>query len=188
MEITVKDQIVSFTRQYGGEWNLNHTHRLLRLVEQISTGIPYDSEVVWMAAHLHDWGAYEPWVQAGVDHAARSAEVAREFLAERGFPEPFIQAVVECITTHHQGDPNRRIEAVLLSDADALDFLGAFGVLREFSRQSREMRKAYQNATRRMNTLPGMLCLEPSRQIAAARVKEMEQILASFVEESFDSY
>ena len=59
--------------------------------------------------------------------------------------------------------------------ADALDFLGVFGILREFSRQSKDPRKAYENTQKRMKKLPGMLCLEPSRQIAAGRVKEMEQ-------------
>ena len=188
MDITEKEQIIALTRQNGGEWTLNHTGRLLRLVEQIGAGIPYNAEVVWMAAHLHDWGAYAPWLQEGVDHAARSGEVARGFLAERGYAPAFIQAVLECITTHHQGDPNRRIEAILLSDADALDFLGVMGVLREFSRQPKDMRKAYENAQKRLKRLPGMLCLETSRQMAAGRVEEMERVLASFVEESFDLF
>ncbi len=185
MDITEKEQIINLTRQNGGEWTLNHTNRLLRLVEQIGAGISYDPSIIWMAAHLHDWGAYEPWVQPGVDHAVRSTDVARDFLAELGYPPAFIEAVLECIATHHQGDPNRRIEAILLSDADALDFLGVFGILREFSRQSKDPRKAYENTQKRMKKLPGMLCLEPSRQIAAGRVKEMEQLLPVFVEESF---
>lgn len=183
-----KEEIVSLTRQYGGQWNLNHTNRLLKLVDLISAGVVYDPEVVWTAAHLHDWGAYEPWVQPGVDHSIRSAEVAQEFLAQRGCPDEFIQAVVECILTHHQYAPNRRSEAILLSDADALDFLGAFGALREFARNFRELGKAYQNATRRMETLPAMLCLEPARQIAAARAEEMKQVLERFEEESFGLY
>ncbi len=185
MNPTEKEQIIALTRQYGGEWTLNHTNRLLRLVDQIGAGIPYDPDIVWMAAHLHDWGAYDPWVQEGVDHALRSGEVAQPLLAERGYSPEFIQAVLECITTHHKGDPNRRIEAILLSDADALDFLGAMGVLREFSRQPKDMRKAYENAQKRLKKLPGLLCLETSRQMAAGRVEEMKQLLASFNEESF---
>lgn len=185
MDPAQKEQIVALTRQNGGEWTLHHTNRLLRLVDRIGAGITYDAEIVWMAAHLHDWGAYPPWVREGVDHAVRSGEVARNFLAERGYAPEFIQAVCECITTHHQGDPNRRIEALLLSDADALDFLGVMGVLREFSRQPKDMRKAYENAQRRLKKLPGLLCLETSRQMAAGRVEEMKQLLASFNEESF---
>lgn len=188
MDPAQKEQIVALTRQNGGEWTLHHTNRLLRLVDRIGAGITYDAEIVWMAAHLHDWGAYPPWVREGVDHAVRSGEVARNFLAERGYAPEFIQAVCECITTHHQGDPNRRIEALLLSDADALDFLGVMGVLREFSRQPKDMRKAYENAQRRLKKLPGLLCLETSRQIAAGRVEEMEQVLARFAEESFDLF
>lgn len=83
---------------------------------------------------------------------------------------------------------NRRIEALPLSDADALDFLGVVGILREFSRQPKDLRKGYLAAQKRLKTLPGMLCLEASRQMAAGRIKEMEQVLASFVEETFDKF
>ncbi len=188
MDTAEKEQIITLTRQYGGEWTLNHTNRLLRLVAQIGDGVAYDAEIIWMAAHLHDWGAYAPWRQEGVDHAARSGEVAAEFLAQRGYPAGFIQAVLECITTHHQGSPDRRIEAILLSDADALDFLGAVGILRMFASQAREMRKAYETAQKRMQALPGLICLETSRRVAAGRIEEMERVLASFVEESFGQF
>ncbi len=188
MDIVEKEAIIALTRQYGGEWNLLHTNRLLRLVEQIGAGMQYDAEVVWMAAHLHDWGAYAPWVSEGVDHAVRSSEVAGGLLAERGCAPDFIRAVQECIRTHHQGDPHRRIEAILLSDADALDFLGVVGILREFSRQPRDMRKAYDRVRARMERLPTIVCLEPARQMAAERLQEMEPILAKFVEETFDQF
>ncbi len=34
MDITEKEQIINLTRQNGGEWTLNHTNRLLSLVER----------------------------------------------------------------------------------------------------------------------------------------------------------
>ncbi len=188
MQTHEKDEIVRLTRQYGGEWGLNHTNRLLHLIDRIGEGIAYDDEIVWMATHLHDWGAYPPWAKEGVDHALRSAQVAPEFLAERGYPQEFIQAVVECVETHHQGSPERRVEAILLSDADALDFLGVVGILRDFAKKPKAMRDAYETTRKRRQKLPAMLCLEKSRQIAAERVQEMDQFLERFKEEAFDCF
>ncbi|RPJ38779.1 MAG: HD domain-containing protein [Chloroflexi bacterium] len=188
MEANEKESIAQLTRQYGGEWGINHTSRLLHIIEEIGEGLPYDKDIVWMAAHLHDWGAYAPWQKEGVDHAVRSVEVAGDFLADRGYPEPFIQAVLDCIRTHHQGDPNRRIEAVLLSDADSVDFLGVVGILREFSKNPKEMRKAYNAVLKRKASVPANICLEKSRQLGASRIKEMERVLSIFLEETYQQF
>jgi HD superfamily phosphodiesterase len=67
-----KDEIAWLTEQHGGTWGINHTRRLLHLVEEIGKGLTYNAEAIWIAAHLHDWGAYAPWAQKGVDHVERS--------------------------------------------------------------------------------------------------------------------
>lgn len=188
MEAQDKDELVQLTREYGGDWGINHTSRLLRLIEIIGEGREYDHEVVWVAAHIHDWGAYSPWIQTGVDHARRSGEVAYEFLVERGYPEAWIQAVVACILTHHQGNPDRSTEALLLSDADALDFLGVVGILRDFAKKPKALRDAYDTVIKRKASLPGQLCIEKSRQVAAERIHEMEYLLKRFEEESFNCF
>lgn len=185
MDAHLKDEVVRLTGEYGGDWALNHSRRLLKLIEIIGLGLEYDQDMVWMVAHLHDWGAYAPWAQPGVDHAQRSGQVARDFLAERGYPEDWIGRAVTCIVTHHHGDPDRPLEAILLSDADALDFLGVVGVLRDFSKKPRVMREAYETTRRRRAALPGLLCLEKSRELAAHRIREMDELLASFEEETF---
>ena len=92
-------EIARLTEEYGGAWGINHTRRLLHLIEIIGAGQSYDAEVVWLAAHLHDWGAYAPWAQPGVDHVVRSLEVAREYLAEHACPADLAAAVLGCIGT-----------------------------------------------------------------------------------------
>ncbi|HMK92484.1 MAG TPA: HD domain-containing protein [Thermoleophilia bacterium] len=180
-----RDEIVRLTTEYGGEWGISHTRRLLELVDRIGASREYDREVIWLAAHLHDWGGYRPWAQPGVDHAERSTEVAAEFLRERACPQPTFDLVIECIRTHHSGDPDRAIEAVLLSDADGLDFLGAVGVLRDFSKKPKDMRAAYDTVRKRRGSVPARLCLDESRQLAAARLAEMDEVLAAFEHSSF---
>lgn len=180
-----RDEVERLTHQYGGEWGIQHTRRLLKLIEIIGEGLAYDAEVTWLAAHLHDWGGYAPWAQAGVDHALRSRQVAQAFLAERNFPESQIEAVLECIAFHHQVGTERRLEAILLRDADALDFLGAVGVLRDFAKHPKDLRKGYEATCRRKEQLRQAVTLQKAREIADERIREMEGLLERFEEETF---
>jgi uncharacterized protein len=183
-----RDEVVVLTEEYGGPWGINHTRRLLQLVDLIDGGQDYDVEAVWLAAHLHDWGGYEAWAQPGVDHALRSAEVASDFLRARACPEERIDVVLEAIRTHHSAGPGRRLEAALLSDADALDFLGAVGVLRTFSMVPRNLRGACEKAKERRQRLPRELCLQASRDLAEARLAEMDELFRAFEDEAFGLY
>lgn len=188
MNESEREEIIQLTQKYGGDWGLNHTRRLLNLVACIGEGLNYDADAVWTAAHLHDWGAYAPWAQEGIDHAERSVQVAAGFLAERSYPENFASLVLECIEFHHKGNSGLSLEAVLLSDADALDFLGVVGVLRDFSKAPKQMRKAFETTQKRSRTLPAQLCLEKSKEIARERVQQMEELLAAFRDQSFGQF
>jgi uncharacterized protein len=183
-----RDEMARLTEEYGGQWGINHTRRLLRLIELIGTGRTYNTDALWVAAHLHDWGGYAPWKQAGVDHAARSREIAGPFLQERGYPADFIDLVLECIAYHHTCTPDRSLEAILLSDADALDFLGAVGVLRLFSKNALDLRGAYSAVKKRRAMLPDAIILDTSKTIAAERIKHMDDLLAAFEAETFGCF
>ncbi len=180
-----RGEIAALTREYGGDWGFQHTQRLLNLIAFIGADDGgYDTEAVWLAAHLHDWGGYETWARPGVDHALRSVEVAGDFLARRGCPLERVVLVLEAIGTHHSAGTDRSLEARLLSDADALDLLGTVGVLRTFSMSGRDLRDAFEAAKERREKLPGRLCLERSKDLAAARLREMDAVLEAFERES----
>ncbi len=183
-----RDELARLTEQYGGAWGINHTRRLLHLVERIAAGRGYDAGVVWTAAHLHDWGAYVPWAQEGVDHALRSVQVAATFLSERGCPAAWSEQVLACIRSHHACDAQHSLEAILLYDADALDFLGVVGVLRDFSKNSRNLRKGYEVSRGRREKLPGTLILDSSRRLAEKRVADMDTLFLALAEDSFGCF
>ena len=73
-----KDEIVRLTEQYGGEWGINHTRRLLHLISVIGEELEYDADAVWLAAHMHDWGGYSEWSHPAAQtvHQHRSRSVA----------------------------------------------------------------------------------------------------------------
>lgn len=50
------NKIRELTFEYCGEWTLNHADRLLKLIEIIAEDQEYDHRLVWIAAHMHDWG------------------------------------------------------------------------------------------------------------------------------------
>ncbi len=173
-------ELSRLTLEYGGEWGLQHSHRLLKLIADIGRGLDFDAEVMWIAAYLHDWGAYPAWAQEGVDHCLRSKQVADEYLAGHQYAQEKINRVLEAIEFHHAPGADRATEAILLRDADALDFLGTVGVLRNFSINPRDLRKAYNETLRRRDRSLSILALPRAQEIAAERIKEMNAVLAAF--------
>jgi uncharacterized protein len=183
-----RDELVHLTEAYGGPWGINHTRRLLQLIAIIGEGQSYNADALWVAAHLHDWGGYGQWAQAGVDHALRSRQIAEPFLAERDYPPDEAQLILDCIEFHHADNSARCLEVQLLSDADALDFLGVVGVLRDVSKNARDLRQAYDISHKRRAKLPGMLCLVKSKEIATQRLVDMDALFAKFEADTFGCF
>jgi len=172
-------------KNMGVKGGLNHTRRLLALISIIGEGLTYNSEAVWIAAYLHDWGAYPAWAEKDVDHAVRSRQVAEAFLTQNGCPAELKAPVLECIEFHHAGGEALSLESILLREADILDFLGIVGVLRDFSKNARDLRKAYTITRGRLKSLPGLLNLPKAKAMAERRVAETEELLGRFEKDSF---
>jgi len=179
-----KEEVMQLTEEYGGVWGIKHTERILHLISIIGEDLKYDDEVVWVSAYLHDWGGYAKWQKDGVDHALRSKEVAETYLMEKGYGQEKTLKVLQCIETHHSAEKGRSLEAQLISDADALDFLGCVGVLRMFSMRPKDLRAAYEITKKRQEQLPGKLSLEKSKEIADKRIENMNKILEWFDQET----
>ena len=93
--------------------------------------------------------------------------------------------VLECIEFHHTGGDRSSLEATLLREADILDFLGVVGVLRDFSKNARDLRKAFTITQGRRNSLPGLLRLEKAKVMAEQRIREMDELFDRFEASSF---
>lgn len=180
-----KEKIVELTYEYGDDWGVQHSERLIHLVDMLGEGLEYDSDAIWLAAYLHDWGGYEKWAVPGVWHADRSREVAEGFLDEQGISRDMKQTVLDCIQYHHGGPEGRCIESVLFTDADAIDLLGALGMLRIFAMNPRNLKGGYEAAKRYREMSTAAITLEKSRAVAADRIKETDSLLDLFEKESF---
>jgi uncharacterized protein len=182
------DEIINLTQEYGGDWGVNHTKRLLHLIPILADGREYNQEAVWLAAYLHDWGGYAKFAKPGVEHFDRSVEVVREFLTERVCPEDLKALVVECIQYHHGGDPSRSIESILLTDADVLDLLGVVGFARCFGLAPRSVKTGVSLVKKFRDGGIAAMTLPKTKELAAERIKETNDLLKKLDEEASGLY
>lgn len=96
------NKIRELTFEYGGDWELGHVDRLLKLIEIIGENQVYDKQLIWIAAHHHDWGAYKQYIEEGKDHAVKSREVAIEILKQFNLDEKRQNIVLDVISEHNR--------------------------------------------------------------------------------------
>jgi HD superfamily phosphodiesterase len=186
----ILDDIIQLTLYAGENWAVAHAKRLIALVKLISTDIPYDSHILEMAAYLHDWGAFPCYMQKGVEHAIRSRQVVEaEILPRLDLSPAQEEILLETIDLHDYRDmrPTRSNEALLLREADMLEFLGMIGMARDFARGPRNVETCYNRILSRRNEIQGRFSIPCAQEIAQVRLERMEKSLQWLNEESFGS-
>lgn len=182
------DNIVQMTLQVGENWAVAHAKRLFQLIRQIGADLPYDAYVMQLATYLHDWGAFPMYIQKGVEHAVRSRQVVEmEILPRLDLTAAQKEILLEAIELHDYRDTRqtRSNEALLLREADMLEFLGMIGMARDFARGPRNVQIGYQRILDRRYGIQGRFSLPRARQIAEVRLERMERSLQWLNEESF---
>jgi len=182
------DDVIHMTLEVGEDWAVAHAKRLIRLVKQISVNIPYDSHVIELAAYMHDWGAFPRYMQKGVEHAVRSRQVVEaEFLSCLDLTPTQKTVLLETIELHdyHDMRPTQSNEALLLREADMLEFLGMIGMARDFARGPKNVEACYKRILSRRSDIQGRFTLPSAQEIAQIRLERMEKSLQWLNEESF---
>ena len=135
---TLKDIVeyakTSFAAARGShDWD--HTERVYKLCMHIGRAEGADSEVLAVAAFLHDVGrSYEDESKGTICHAEKGAEIAKTLLVNYPLSDEKKQNIVHCIGSHRFRGNNapETLEAKTLFDADKLDSIGAIGIGRAF--------------------------------------------------------
>lgn len=188
-----KQKIYGFAREKlkHPAWGWTHSERDFHLAGEIARreGLAIDPDVLFAAAFTHDIGAIGEFQMEGVDHAVRSVEIAEPMLREAGFPADKLPAVKEAILGHmHDRQPSKGNEAILLHDADTLDFLGSVGVARRLAVTGSAT--DYAGGVGRIrefaDKLPGRLVTKAAQEMAVKRVAEMREFLATLDAETAD--
>jgi uncharacterized protein len=168
-------------------WGVQHSERDFIVASRLAAEekLVIDTDVLFAAAFLHDVGAFETWRKDGVDHTDRAAEVIPEILTPLGFPPAKLEAVQEAARNHmYYSTGAKRSEAVVLRDADTLDFLGAVGAARILSLATRhrwatDLETALKTLDGFVNDLPGKVTTAAGRKIAAERAAELKTFVAA---------
>ncbi|MBK7316139.1 hypothetical protein [Candidatus Villigracilis affinis] len=182
------DDIIQMTMQVGEDWAVAHAKRLIELVKQISTDIPYDAHIMELATYMHDWGAFPKYMQKDVEHAVRSRQVVEsDILPRLPLTADQKEILLETIELHDYRDmrPTKSNEALLLREADMLEFLGMMGMARDFARGPNNVETCYKCILSRRNDIQGRFTIPRAQEIAKLRLERMEISLGWLVEESF---
>ena len=182
------DDIIQLTLEVGDDWAVAHAERLLRLVEQIGADLTYDQDVIELAAYLHDWGAFPAYMQNDVEHAVRSRQVVEaEILPQLDLTPEQKQILLEAVEFHdyRDGRSTQSNEALLLREADMLEFLGMIGMAREFARGPKNLETCHKRILSRRRAIQGRFKLPRAQEIEQVRLARMEQGLQWLAEEGF---
>jgi len=171
----------------------SHALRVYDLARLLGEGRRVDDDVLYCAAMLHDVGAYPEYARPGVDHAERSAQLTATLLPAWGFPAAKIPACLEAVRHHmHRSPPGEGLEAVLLREADTLDFLGLVGVIRALARVGLDHRvpdipAALERVEVLHQRLPAKLVTPAGRKLAAIKTRHARSYLDAIRCEAGDS-
>jgi HD superfamily phosphodiesterase len=185
--LALSDVVVE-TEAVGGAWALAHARRLISLISLIGARVSHDESVIELAAYLHYWGAFPAHRVEGVEHAERAHElVAAEVLPRLRLTAAQEDALLESIALHDYRDarPTTTPEALLLREADMLDFLGAIGIARDFARGPKDLPACRDRVLARHDAIRGRFTLPEAQRIAEARFTQTQDFLSALDQDSF---
>ncbi|NTV99368.1 MAG: HD domain-containing protein, partial [Chlorobiaceae bacterium] len=120
------DYVRSLFRENNVDWCLyhNYTHTLetVETSREIAAGMNLsaeETEIVVLAAWFHDTG----FPSDEANHEEKSAEIARAFLKDKGYPEDTVELVCRCILSTKLPQRPENLREEILCDAD-LSHLG----------------------------------------------------------------
>lgn len=163
-----------------------HLDRTYQLAVELARedGVVLDDDVLYAAAMLHDIAEFKPWAKPGLDHSDVGADIAPKYLGKFGFPMEKVAAVQDAIRTHmYYRDPVSD-EARYLHDADALEGLGAVGVMRYTAMIDAEGKVANSVAVMKvvatnLKEIPGRLATPAGNRRMPERRDEMRAFMTS---------
>ncbi len=173
-------------------WGWQHSERNYRIALELAKGdgLRVDTDVLFAAAFLHDMAAFMPCVDTKLEHGECAAEQTGAILRAAGFPMEKLDAVEAAERGHmYYSNPGKQPEAIVLHDADSLDFLGDIGAARmisltgasaeSFAREVKTLRSF-------VHDIPPRLITKTAQAMGAVRAAELERFLDALNAETFD--
>lgn len=173
-------------------WGWQHSERDYLMAVRLAQGdgLHVDEDVLFAAAFLHDMTAFMPCKWPKMEHGECAARQAGAMLRGTGFPMQKLAAVQAAESGHMfysnaGSDPN----AIVLHDADSLDFLGDIGAARLIAltgEKAPSFAPAVKTLRGFVKDIPPRLITKTARRIGAERAAELQSFLDRLQAESFD--
>ncbi len=156
----------------------DHAWRVTQIALDIGEREGADLEVLRIAGLLHDIGV--PLDKPR--HYEIGAFLARGILKELGYGEKFVDRVAKVIETHSRyGGPDpETLEGKILQDADAVEYVGAVGLVRGIVRALEAGR--YRGDVNQIPSLIDDLVAQISGNLHTERAKELVRERIEFLE------
>ncbi len=188
-KVTIYDLVrKSFTHP---AWGWQHGERNYQIALQLAKGdgLTIDTDVLFAACMLHDMAAFPPY-QAKGEHGDVAARESESILRDAGFPMAKFPSVQAAMRGHmYYSDPGSDPNAIVLHDADSLDFLGAIGAVRMISLTGASAASAA-NAIKALRSfihdIPPKLITKTAQRMGVQRVAELQAFLDAYQRESFE--
>jgi len=169
-------------QRLAGCHGYEHTERVIELCKRLGAQLGADMGVLLPAAILHDISREE------TDHAERGAAEAAKILEETGYDPRKIPLICEAIRAHSfsRGERAKTLEAMILSDADKLDAMGAVGIYRTALYSGELMRPVeefIEHFHEKLLTLKDLLFTDEARVLAEGRHRYMLEYMEEFMSE-----
>jgi uncharacterized protein len=174
-------------------WGWQHCERNYQIALQLARGdgLKVDTDVLFAAAFLHDMAAFAPYAKRGVEHGDRAAQTSPAVLRAAGFPMDRLPAVQAAERGHmYYSEAGSRPEAIVLHDADSLDFLGSIGAARMISltgEKAADFKAAVSDLRGFLHDIPPRLITKTARKVGAARAAELRLFLDELQRETFQA-
>jgi uncharacterized protein len=172
-------------------WGWQHSERDYLLAVRLASddGLHVDRDVLFAAAFLHDMAAFIPCKGPEMEHGECAARQARGVLRGTGFPMQKLAAVQAAERGHMfysnaGSDPN----AIVLHDADSLDFLGDVGAARTLAligEKAPDFAPAVRTLRGYLKDIPPRLITRSARRMGAERAAQLGSFLDGLQAESY---
>jgi uncharacterized protein len=170
-------------------WGWQHSERNYDVALQLARedGLHVDTDVLFAASFLHDMAAFKPCANAKMEHGDCAAIQSESVLRDAGFPMQKFAAVQAAERGHmYYRDPGTSVAAIVLHDADSLDFLGDIGAARLIALTG-EKSASFDPALKELRTMlaeiPPHLITKAAKRIGAQRAAELRAFLDRLDEE-----
>jgi uncharacterized protein len=164
-------------------WGWQHSERNYDVALQLAAadGLKVDRDVLFAAAFLHDMAAFKPCADKHMEHGDCAAIESVSVLRQAGFPMRKLPAVQAAERGHmYYSNAGAQPEAIVLHDADSLDFLGDIGAARIIALTG-EKAPSFAAAVKQLRTfvtdIPPRLITKAAKRIGAQRAAELRALL-----------